>query len=129
MSTAKQRRYQAKQAFIELLAAAYPNCFYVYEPRRRPLKIGIYDDLKKQVPNRALLSGALQVYCSSAAYRKRLKVGAQRIDLEGNPSGVVSADEVPPKPKPEPPAEPPKPKRIGLEELRALDRARKAAQQ
>jgi len=45
VSRAVTNRTAAAKALIEKLADRFPACFAVYEKRRRPLKIGIHDDL------------------------------------------------------------------------------------
>ena len=56
------------RAAIAILAELYPNAFVVYEARRRPLKIGIRDDIAARV-NGAIepheLSLALGRYCQA----------------------------------------------------------------
>src|SRR5262245_35267721 len=91
-----QSHNQAATAGIALLAEFYPQCFSVYEGRRRPLKIGIHKDILAAV-NGALtpleLHRALGIYCSNPVYLSNTRSGAWRLDLDGNPAGVVTADE------------------------------------
>jgi sRNA-binding protein len=78
---------------IEALADMFPACFSVFQGRRRPLKIGIHNDLI------AALAGAisekearlaLAVYTGNPAYlRACCNVGAARVDLVGNKVGSV----------------------------------------
>jgi len=83
-----------------LLEAAFPACFSVYEARRRPLKVGIRRDLVAVLAAsgtitiaEADLARALTHYTSAKGYLRELKAGWSRIDLGGNPAGVVTADE------------------------------------
>jgi len=86
-------------AVIALLAELYPKCFSVYQGRRRPLKLKIHLDI--QAAQAALdgaitpaeLHRALGTYCSNQVYLGHTREGAQRIDLDGNPAGTVTADE------------------------------------
>lgn len=83
---------------IEMLARRWPKCFSVYQGRRRPLKIGIYNDLLTALGDGIspqVLSLALRVYTVNHCYRGQLKLGAVRVDLNGDPAGVVTADQVP----------------------------------
>lgn len=132
---------------ISLLADVWPQVFAIYERRRVPLKVGIFADL--------LAAGfdgleddleiALRRYNNSLGYQQKLKTGAVRIDLNGEPAGTVTADQaqwaekrvawfykrraealqkVAQKPAP---IEPPKPRKVSLADLRAAAQARKAA--
>jgi sRNA-binding protein len=91
-----QSHNQAVTAAIALLAETFPKCFSVYEGRRRPLKIGIHKDILAAV-NGALtpleLGKALGAYCSNKVYLGHTRKGAWRLDLDGKPAGIVTADE------------------------------------
>jgi ProP effector len=89
-------RIEAAKAIVELLAERWPNCFFVYERRRRALKIGIYLDVLAAAdgaitPNELKL--ALRLYCSNRGYLLACREGAARIDLNGNAVGVVTNEE------------------------------------
>jgi sRNA-binding protein len=89
-------RAQAIAAAIGLLAETFPRSFFVYEGRRRPLKIGIDKDVLTAldgVITPAELHRALGFYCSNPAYLSHTRKGAWRLNLDGEPAGVVSADE------------------------------------
>jgi sRNA-binding protein len=64
------------------------------EYRRRPLKIGIRDDIdaKIQIASKDL-TRALGFYCRSKSYLQRMRKGAWRLDLDDNTSGEVTAEE------------------------------------
>jgi sRNA-binding protein len=114
-------------AVIELLAETFPDCFHVYEQRRRPLKIGIHDEILAALGGAVTpgeLGAALRIYTSNRVYLRRLTAGTERIGLDGQPAGIVAADEVRPAPKPAPRPTPPlsPPKRLGLSDLRAAAR-------
>jgi ProP effector len=131
----------AIQALIELLVDAFPRAFFMYERRRRPLKIGIHLDIFNTMAGAILpgeLNAALQFYTGNAGYLLACRPGAARIDLDGAPSGVVSDQHavraaarlagrqrrrVARKAEPVGPA----PKRDGLADLREMGRARVAA--
>jgi ProP effector len=78
---------------IAVLADLFPAAFSVFERRRKPLKIGIHEDLI------AALGGAvtekearlaLAIYTGNASYlRASCNVGAARVDLAGNKVGSV----------------------------------------
>ena len=97
MSSNKTKRVkEAKVADIAigLLAERFPQCFAVDETRRLPLKIGIREDIVAYdvFPSRQL-SLALRTYCGNPVYLQSIKVGAKRIDLDGNATSIVTADE------------------------------------
>jgi ProP effector len=90
-----KKRTRAK-ALIAVLAAKLPKCFAVPDTRRRPLKVGIDADLLAALSGtipRTDLVRALAMYCSSHGYLERVLNGAWRIDLQGNPAGVVTAED------------------------------------
>jgi ProP effector len=135
------------RAAIALLAKLFPKAFAVHEARRRPLKVGIAADLVAAVAGAIKpheLALALAHYCNNRVYLVRLRAGAGRIVLDGNPCGVVTIEEqraaaeklatrllkavrkkkVPP-PTPEP--TPAGPRRITLHDLRELATLRRHA--
>ena len=78
------------------LAEAYPACFDWERPR--PLKLGIHKDLLAAGfggagVKPAEIKRALGRYCNRARYRKTLRAGADRVDLDGQPAGAVTAEE------------------------------------
>jgi ProP effector len=84
-------------AVIELLAETFPRCFVVHEARRRPLKIGIHQDILSRLHGAvtaAELSLALSIYCGNKVYKHRLRPGAVRVDLNGEQAGVVASERV-----------------------------------
>ncbi len=76
---------------ILVLAETYPACFDGEDPR--PLKLGIHHDLMAAGFEKAAVKRALARYCNRPRYRKALRAGAIRIDLQGQPAGVVTAAE------------------------------------
>lgn len=85
---------------VELLKAHFPACFKEIK-EIQPLKIGIKQDLVKRlsthedivIGDKACMVSSLAYYVNSPAYHKRVVEGAVRIDLDGNESGVITADE------------------------------------
>lgn len=71
----------------------WPQCFSVYERRRRPLKIGIHLDIEAAGSiTSEEIRAALGFYCSNTSYLRACREGADRIGLDGSPAGSVSAD-------------------------------------
>ncbi len=78
------------------LAEVYPACFDWERPR--PLKLGIHKDLLAAGfggagVKPAEIKRALGRYCHRPRYRKTLRAGANRVDLDGRPAGAVTAEE------------------------------------
>ena len=81
---------------LALLYTRFPKAFHAYEARRRPLKIGIHCDLATalgETVERKLLRRALKHYFVNVGYQHSVKTGAERIDLDGEPAGVVTEEE------------------------------------
>ncbi len=75
------------------LAERFPACFNFTTPQ--PLKIGIRDDLLA-LPDgfeRPAVKRFLTRYCNRPRYRRCLKAGAVRVDLQGQPAGLVTVEE------------------------------------
>lgn len=85
---------------VELLKAYFPAAFKTAADVK-PLKKGIKEDLVKRLStleavvteDKACMVKSLSYYVNMAAYHKSVVEGATRIDLDGNPAGVVSAEE------------------------------------
>jgi ProP effector len=84
------------RAAIVLLSELFPRAFFVHEAKRKPLKLGIRDDIIATV-NGAIhpheLVSALRMYCNNMAYLAHQRAGTPRIDLDGNPAGAVTSAE------------------------------------
>jgi ProP effector len=80
---------------IAVLAERFPRCFAVLEARRRPLKLGIDQDIRAAVPDidATVLSAALGYYTRSIGYLDGCRVGVPRVGLDGQDSGSVSDGE------------------------------------
>jgi len=76
---------------INLLAELYPRCFC--RTNRRPLKIGVCDEIIGQHPeiSRHRIKRLLKTYTQNPEYWSTLTAGTPRIDLEGNLVGEVTA--------------------------------------
>jgi len=88
--------HNAILAVISLLAEKWPCCFSIIESGRRPLKLGIRDDVLAALGgaiSAGKVSAALRWYVSSPEYQRRLVHGAWRIDLNGRPAGTVSQED------------------------------------
>jgi len=81
-------------ATLTALALRWPRTFWVLETRRRPLKVGIHLDIMAAGGfSEPELRAALRAYTVNAAYRRNLVAGAERIGLDGQPAGTVTAEQ------------------------------------
>ncbi len=83
-------------SIILLLTERFPACFNWENPQ--PLKIGIHKDLAaagflETGVNPVNLKRALGRYCNRPRYRRTLRAGRIRVDLQGQPAGAVTAAE------------------------------------
>src|SRR5471032_1341964 len=93
-----QPKLNSSKEVIAFLAERFPLCFTA-EGEARPLKIGIFADLVERVQGEENLSktqlrSALRLYTSSWRYLYGVKVGAQRVDLDGNACGELEEQHV-----------------------------------
>lgn len=85
---------------VELLRVYFPACFKSMN-EIQPLKKGIKQDLIKQLSSietivtedKACMVKSLAYYVNTAAYHKSVVEGATRVDLNGQPAGIVTAEE------------------------------------
>jgi hypothetical protein len=87
----KQEMKRKASAMIQTLVERFPRCFSSEAPR--PLKIGIDQDIRAQMPNASAtdLRNALKAYVITSPYLAASSEGADRVDLNGAPCGVVTA--------------------------------------
>jgi ProP effector len=80
---------------IDKLAELFPKCFFRENHPRRPLKIGIRDDIfaRETGLQSALIVSALSMYARSVSYWITLTAGTPRIDLDGNAAGEVTIED------------------------------------
>lgn len=80
---------------IAQLVRRFPNCFAKLPRDRRPLQNGIEFSITALAPEipECEVTAALSDYTSHRSYLRKLVEGAERIDLHGDPSGVVSREE------------------------------------
>ncbi|MFV0575339.1 MAG: RNA chaperone ProQ [Vibrio sp.] len=83
---------------IAYIAERFPLCFTL-EGEAKPLKIGIFQDLAERLSDdpkvsKTQLRAALRQYTSSWRYLHGVKLGAIRVDLDGNGCGELEAEHV-----------------------------------
>jgi len=85
---------------VELLKVYFPSSFKATNDVK-PLQKGIKQDLVRRLStidtivtdDKACMVKSLAFYVNTAAYHRSVVEGATRIDLDGNPAGVVTAEE------------------------------------
>ncbi len=89
---AKNKNHAANQAAVALISELYPHTFN--RDAVKPLKIGIQEDLlaEQKLPQ-GKIKRALASYVRAPQYYKSLLADADRVDLNGDPAGKVSAEE------------------------------------
>jgi ProP effector len=90
----KSQDYEAAIEVLVRLQAQFPDVIARPEQReRRPLKVGIHDDVVVLFPelDRKTIGRALMLYTRHIAYLRGLVEGAARVDLNGVESGTVTA--------------------------------------
>ena len=83
-------------AALSRLAEQFPQTFVLEKHLpHRPLKVGIAADIRAALPDldRRALGVALKVYTHRIVYLQAVVVGADRVDLDGNPAGQVTTSE------------------------------------
>lgn len=83
---------------IAYLAEKFPLCF-ILEGEAKPLKIGLFQDLAEALQDdervsKTQLRQALRQYTSNWRYLHSCREGAVRVDLQGNPAGVLETEHV-----------------------------------
>lgn len=81
---------------IAYLAEKFPLCFSI-EGEARPLKVGIFQDLAEALAedekvSKTQLRQALRQYTAGWRYLYSCKEGAERVDLLGNPVGILEKE-------------------------------------
>jgi sRNA-binding protein len=71
---------------IVALSEFFPQYFFAYEKGRKPLKVGIWNDVKAALGDAITakeLTKAIQCYTTNWRYLQACQPGAARIDLDG----------------------------------------------
>jgi ProP effector len=74
-----------------VLLKRWPNCFSGYMRPKKPLKVGIDKDILAADPelDTEIVKLVLRIYVTHETYHEVMIEGAERVDLDGNPAGVV----------------------------------------
>lgn len=92
----QQRSRRAREEWLPALIARYPETFFDDPKARKPLKVGIHKDILADDDNQLAsyqLTSALRWYTGALGYQLSIKAETDRIDLAGQPSGKVTAED------------------------------------
>jgi ProP effector len=84
------------RAVLRILTQRYPNCFKPKKGQPKlPLKVGIERDILDLSPDLRwqMVQACLAHYVSTPEYRQTIIEGAGRVDLDGNPAGIVTTNQ------------------------------------
>jgi ProP effector len=92
---AREKALEAINSTLVRLVELFPKAFHPWEETPKPLKIGIYADIRRRHPD---LSGkkvhnTLHHYTRSNRYLETLIAGAERFDLDGETCGHVTSEQ------------------------------------
>lgn len=96
----KPRWLEYAQYGVELLRVYFPGAFKPMS-EVKALKVGIKEDLLKRLStlenivteDKACMVKSLSYYVNTQSYHKCVVEGAERIDLDGQPAGIITAEE------------------------------------
>ena len=71
------------EAALALLCERWPKCFFMFQGRRLPLKIGIHKDIPDGLIEPKILRLAFRLYVNNPGYLNAMRLGAARVDLNG----------------------------------------------
>lgn len=91
------KKPHTNKELIAYLAEKFPNCFLI-KGAAKPLKIGIFQELAEQLADDDMVSKTrlrqvLRHYTSSWRYLKSIKLGAQRISLQGEDVAEIDQEQ------------------------------------
>lgn len=89
--TVESAQTPSPHALLNQWYERYPKAFF--KGHTKPLKVGIHQDLaeREEWPNK-LIRRALANYVNLPRYIKAVRIGAERVDLDGLPAGKVDKD-------------------------------------
>ena len=88
MSATTTRDAKADAA-LALLCERWPKCFFMFQGRRLPLKIGIHKDIPDGLIEPRILRLAFRLYVNNPGYLNAMRLGVARVDLNGEVAGTV----------------------------------------
>jgi len=96
-NTTNEAKPKTNKELIAYLADKFPKCFLI-KGAAKPLKIGIFQELAEQLADDDMVSKTrlrqvLRHYTSSWRYLKSIKLGAQRINLQGEDVAEIDQEQ------------------------------------
>ena len=92
MSATTTRDAKADAA-LALLCERWPKCFFMFQGRRLPLEIGIHKDIPDGLIEPKILRLAFRLYVNNPGYLNAMRLGAARVDLNGEVAGTVDEND------------------------------------
>ena len=92
MSATTTRNAKADAA-LALLCERWPKCFFTFQGRRLPLKIGIHKDIPEGLIEPKVLRRAFRLYVNNPGYLNAMRLGVARVDLNGEVAGTVDEND------------------------------------
>jgi sRNA-binding protein len=83
----------AADAALALLCRRWPKCFFMFQGRRLPLKIGIHKDIPDGLIEPKILRLAFRLYVNNPGYLNAMRLGVARVDLNGEVAGTVGEND------------------------------------
>ena len=80
-------------AALALLCQRWPKCFFMFQGRRLPLKIGIHKDIPDGLIGPKILRLAFRLYVNNPGYLNAMRLGVARVDLNGEVAGTVDEND------------------------------------
>ena len=80
-------------AALALFCERWPKCFFMFQGRRLPLKIGIHTDIPDGLIEPKILRLAFRLYVNNPGYLNAMRLGAARVDLNGEVAGTVGEND------------------------------------
>lgn len=80
----------------EQLVGRFPKLFSPKGKQKKPIKVGIHEDILKKCPELSLddVKLALRNYTGGPTYLENIKLGQPRFDLDGQPAGTIEDKDV-----------------------------------
>jgi ProP effector len=91
--SATTTRDDKADAALALLCGRWPKCFFMFQGRRLPLKIGIHKDVPDGLIEPKILRLAFRLYVNNPGYLNAMRLGAARVDLNGEAAGTVGEND------------------------------------
>ena len=94
-NTSISEKQKRRRQLMLALTTLFPQCFASEASKKKPLKIGIRDDISEKFPgiSKREISRILHHYTQKSLYLRKIKANADRFDLDGNVCGKITKNE------------------------------------